>query len=418
MTKTFTVVALADEGDMVWYVDDEEVQVGGAAYDYTAPTDGSIRRVLTVRIAVALGELSYTWNITHRADRAAGSPNNPHVPDGPGPWFEGWYTRVSDAGGSRSIAVIGASSLPKGEGFTPGQPLPGYINVLISEGDGRPTVSYTVFPDNTVSRVGGEPVSSNPIPFSPADFEWVAEGFGTITQDRVDITIPGVLALHIQTENRLPFNVHNPEWGPYGVLDLFPLPLRWWIHSLGSDARYRYTLLDTEDPQEISGIGYAHLEKNWGAAFPIGWVWTQGIAAHNEAQFVMSTAEVDLGLFVLSAWIAAFRSPLVSWDFIFSMPAAVVYTERDACEGTFLFEITDPTRTLLFDASAPPDSFGPVSSPSEDGFQPDNGIESFSATVRVSAHEGGVLLDERVFTNAALEFGAEFTCPEPRKASR
>ncbi len=413
-TQTFTVTASPAASDIVWLLDDEEVQAGGTSFDYTAPDDAIISQSLTLNLTAAVGLETYTWNITNDLAEAPGSPNNPHIPAGPGPWFEGWYTRVSDDGGSRSIAIIGASSLPQGEYFTPGQYLPGYINVLVSEGDGAPTYSYTVYPEQTMTLVDGVPVSQNPVPYSVADFEWVAEGFGTITEDSVNISIPGVIDVNIQTTNRLPFNIYSPETGPYGALDAFPLPLRWWIHSFGSDAQYQYTIHDGGGAGSFSGTGYTHLEKNWGAGFPIGWIWTQGIATGNQSQFVMSTAEVDMGFFILNAWIASYRSPAVSWDYIFSMPAATFYTERDACAGTFLFEITDSNldRQLIFDASAPPNTFGAVSTPSEDGFEPETGVESFCATVNVSAYEGGTLLDTRQFHNAALEFGTGYTCQE------
>lgn len=410
VTKTFTVAAFVGSSYLLWFLDDEQVQSGGRTFEYTARDDGSTRHTLEVRLLNALGNDTHTWNITNSADGASASPNNPHIPPGPGPWFEGWYTRVSDVGGSRSIAIIGASSLPKDQYYTPGQYLPGYINVLISEGNGSPTLSFTVFPEQTRALVAGEPVSENPVSFSPADFQWVAEGYGTITEDRVDITIPGVLDVDIQTENRLPFDIYTPENGPYGWLDFLPLPLRWWIQSLGSDAVYQYTITDDGDSETVSGVGYAHLEKNWGAAFPLGWIWTQGISAGNTAQFVMSTAEVDFGFYILNAWIAAYRSPVVSWDFNYSMPETSFYTERDACAGTFLFEITTANQRLTFDTSAPPDTFGDVSTPSPDGFEPETGVESFSATMQVSAYENGLLIDQQMFYNSALEYGTGYVC--------
>ncbi len=410
-TKAFKVSATADSSDLVWFLDEAEVQSGGYIFEYTAPQDdGTTRHTILVKLLSPLGEFTHTWNINTDSDAAPSSPNNPHIPPGPGPWFEGWYTRVSDVAGSRSIAVIGASSLPRDQYFTPGQYLPGYINVLISEGDGAPTLSFTVFPEQTISRVDGEPVSQNPVPLSPANFEWTAEGFGTITQDRVDISIPGVLDVLIQTENRLPYHIDCPDVGPYGPLDLLPLPLRWWIHTLGSDAEYQYTIHGEDGPETASGVGYAHQEKNWGAGFPIGWVWTQGISAGNDAQFVMSAAEVDFGLFILDAWIAGYRSPVVSWDFNYSMPGTTFYTERDACAGTFLFEITKANQRLTFDTSAPPDTFGDVSTPSPDGFEPETGVESFSATMEVSAYEDGLLIDQQMFYNSALEFGTGYVC--------
>jgi hypothetical protein len=124
----------------------------------------------------------------------------------------------------------------------------------------------------------------------------------------------------------------------------------------------------------------------------------------------MSTAEVDFGLFIVNAWIAAYRSPVVSWNYAFFMPDTLFFTERDPCAGTFFFEITDPLRRLTFDAFAPPDTFGSVSTPSPDGFQPETGEESFSATVEVSAYEEGVMIDQRWFENAALEFGTGYVC--------
>ena len=33
------------------------------------------------------------------------SENDPHLPDSPGPWFEGWYTRVTDAGGIEGLYI-------------------------------------------------------------------------------------------------------------------------------------------------------------------------------------------------------------------------------------------------------------------------------------------------------------------------
>ncbi len=411
-TQIFSVTATADENEFVWLLNDEVVQLGGTAYEYTAQKGIATQHTLMVFIKTALGEQSHNWNIINDPDLAPGSSNNPHTPTGPGPWFEGWYTRVTDIGGSRSIAIIGASSLPKGEYFTPGQYLPGYINILISEGDGKPTLSYSVYPENTMSLIDGIPVSANPKPYSISEFEWIAEGFGIITQDSININIPDVVEVHIQTRNRLPFNVFTPETGPYGTIDLLPLPLRWWIQSLGSDAQYEYTIHDGGTFETVNGVGYAHLEKNWGTAFPIGWIWAQGIAEDNQAQFVMSTAEVDFGFFSINSWIAAFRSPILQWDFMFNMPEVQVYMEQDACEGYFLFEITDPTRQLIIDASAPPNTFGAVSIPSPEGFTPDSGLESFSATVHVHAYENGLLLEHQIFSNAALEFGTAFTCPK------
>ncbi len=354
------------------------------------------------------------------------SENDPHLPDSPGPWFEGWYTRVTDVGGSRSVAVITASHLPKGVNYVPGMDLPGYVNVLIGEGDGARTLSFTAFPDRTMALVNGEPVSANPVPGTPTHFEWVADGpqaFGTVTEDSVDIRIPDVVEIRIQTANRIPWDVENPLAGPEGFLTSLPLPLHWYIQSLGSDAEYEYTLYGEGGPETFSGTGYAHLEKNWQKEFPIGWVWAQGIAPGNEAQFVASIAKVDLGNGnIIDPWIVGYRSPGLSWNFQFFIPGQTATTLMDPCAGTFYMKLRDPFRTLIFDASAPPGSFGDVSIPTEDGFITQKGGESFSATVEVTASwhiplgdlaEVEFPIEQRVFRNAVLEFGNGFVCPDP-----
>ncbi len=354
------------------------------------------------------------------------SENDPHLPESPGPWFEGWYTRVTDVGGSRSVAVIVASHLPKGVTYMPGMDLPGYVNVLIGEGDGTPTLSLTAFPDQTMTLVNGQPVSRDPIAGMPTYFEWVTTGpqaFGTVTEDSVDISIPDVVDIRIQTTNRIPWDVEDPFESPEGFLASAPVPLHWWVQSLGSDAEYEYTIYGENGPETVSGTGYAHLEKNWQREFPIGWVWTQGIAPGNEAQFVASIAKVDLlNGTIIDPWIVAYRSPNVSWNFQFFIPGMTATTRMDPCAGTFYMKLRDPFRTLIYDASAPPGSFGDVSIPTEDGFITQKGGESFSATVEVTASWhiplGGLAdvefpIESRVFHNAVLEFGNGFVCPDP-----
>jgi len=350
------------------------------------------------------------------------SVNDPHVPTDPGPWFEGWYFRVSDIGGSRSMAVIVASHLPRNETYTPGTYLPGYVNVLISEGDGAPTVSYTAFPEETMARVNGEPVRSNPDLIAASDFEWIAEGFGRVTEDSVDMRIPGLVEISIRTTNRKPWDAGNPHMGPEGLLVFLPFPLHWYIHSMGSDAEYTYTIIEEGFEEHVSGTGYAHLEKNWQREFPVGWVWSQGIAEDNKAQFVVSTATIaldDTATFV--PWILGYRSERLSWDYRFSIPGSTLTTEMDACAGTLHMEARDLFRTLIVDAAAPPDSFGSVSIPTQEGFVAETGGESFSATVVVSASwhlpipgcpDIEYPIEQQVFYNAALEFGNGYGCQE------
>lgn len=349
------------------------------------------------------------------------SPHNPHVPPGPGPWFEGWYTRVSDSNGDRSVAVICASHLPKGQTYQPHASLPGYVNVLVSEGNGAPTLSYTAFPARTQRRMKGDWVRPTSDFSAPAEFEWIAEGLGTVTESSVDLTLPGQVSVKIDTSGRIPWNWRAPEAGPEGWLALLPVPLHWHVHSLGSEARYELTQWDaTGTAQRLEGDGYAHLEKNWQTEFPEGWVWAQGHATDNVAQVVASVADVDLiGNVGIEPWILGYRSQRLQWDFRFSLPGSTGSWAMDPCGGWFVFEARDGFRVLRLFTYGPPGSYGTVSVPTSEGFVADRGGESFSATllvvasVRVPLRGGGERewpIEIQRFDNAALEFGNDYRC--------
>lgn len=351
----------------------------------------------------------------------SGSINDPHVPSGKGPWFEGWYTRVSDKGGSRSVAVIVATYLPKDETYVPGKYLPGYINVLASEGDGAPTFSYTVFPEKTMSLVNGKPVTENPTVSceKESDFEWIAEGYGIITEDTIDISIPGIVDVYIHTSNRLPWSIKNPSKSIEGWMAYFDFPTHWWVNSLGSDAEYEYTLHENGEPETFQGTGYAEQEKNWSEVFPQAWIWSQGISAGNTSQYVLTSTKVELAKgIILYPWLASYRSPNLSWNFNFSWAGSYLKTTKNPCAGTCTMVFRDTYRSLVFEMSAPPRSFGDVSIPTAEGFIPEMGGESFSATVNVTAYRHYPLLglkrlvDSQTFQNAVLEFGNEWRCME------
>jgi len=412
-SQSFTLnVSPLYQGAIEWRLDGELVQQGGDSYSYQAAADGVAQQhVLTALAAGDSKNAQVEWRVADSVDVMPAEHNNPHIPATKGPWFEGWYTRVQDPATGRSIAVIVASYLPKGEYYQIGKDYTGYINVLVSEGNGAPTLSYTVFPQNTRSLVDGAPVAVNPLPLSPAQFRWEADGFGYITQNDIHIAIPGVVDVDIDTSNRLPFDRLDTNLRPEGDLAQLPLPLNWFIHSVGSDAHYRYRL--AQDAQQVEGDGFAHLEKNWGAQFPLGWIWGQGINHDNSAQFVVSRAQVDFVVFVLDAWVLAFRKDGHQWDYRFNMKDTVLQATIDACASTAYLQVVSGAQKLEFEFQTPLETFGAVSVPSPTGFRENGGAESFSATVKVTASENGNVVAQEVFENAALELGASYQCQQP-----
>ena len=77
------------------------------------------------------------------------------------------------------------------------------------------------------------------------EFFWYSEENGVITNEYIDVSIPGGIDVDASLGPRLPYNSTIPWLGPEGLVEFLPfVPLHWFVYSLGSDATYNYTLLD------------------------------------------------------------------------------------------------------------------------------------------------------------------------------
>lgn len=347
------------------------------------------------------------------------SANEPHLSTR-GPWFEGWYARVTDLGGGRSLAVIAASNLVQGQEYKTGDAVPGYIGVLYSEGNGQPTRSWTFYPQKTAIRVNGQVVTQNPNIFNARDqdFEWTAEGYGSYSSKGLSIDVPGELKLNFSFEESKSWELNQTgglPLGPEGYLAVLPVPLHWYVSSLSSKSHYHIETFG-DHAIDIEGDGLAHLEKNWGKVFPKAWNWMQGLSVADNAQFVLGGGKVGLGPVELTAWLAGYRSPTENWTLRFSDLGTRIETQQDPCQGHFRLKASRPGLEVVIDAKADQNTFGPVAVPTHEGFKSDYGAESFSARLEVKTYRFGLrgkyLSDERIFQNAALEFGAESYCPQ------
>ena len=371
------------------------------------------------------------------------SANEPHRPTaGHDPWFEGWYARATDLGGGRSLAVIVASHKPAGS-HADDHDYPGYIGILYSEGHGAPTRSWTFLPQHTRTLLNGQPVDRNPNIFVRADqpFTWQANGFGSagsngsdvsggsagskgsdvsdgsaiFSNEQVTINVPGQIELNMQFADGKSWNPNGLPLGPEGYLAPLPVPLHWYVKSLSSPTMYRIKVYEANgNALETKGMGYAHLEKNWGQVFPKAWNWLQGLSTTEDTQVVLGGGVVGIGPLNLSAWLAGYRSAKEQWDIRFSDLGTKIKVDQDDCAGRFHFNAQRPGLEVDILAAAAPSTFGPVAVPTADGFVPNDGAESFSAQVEVRTYRvnasGKYLSDRQVFNNAALEFGAGSYC--------
>mmetsp|Transcript_13705 Transcript_13705/g.44762 ORF Transcript_13705/g.44762 Transcript_13705/m.44762 type:complete len:384 (-) Transcript_13705:471-1622(-) len=365
-----------------------------------------------------------------------GSPFDPHpLPDARA-FFEGWYLRVTDHEQNRSFAVVLGSLQPQGWAG-----LKETWAALIVDGGGATTLSQRVgdssailteqiFPLGTTVTTGDQrlPVTREPVDGDPSSFDYTTgAGSFSVRDDTAELRMafPSYM-VQVSTRRRVPWSLSHPDSdGPEGTL--FPwargalLPCHYFVHSLGSEATYRLTptALDAATPP-LSGAGLAHMEANYGAAFPNSWIWTQGVAPGGRAQFVATALAVEVGSTELvDIFAVAFRSPTLNLT-LRTPDLDIVKLQREPCAGRLTVEARNllggrraTLRISSTSISGQPRGFSaPLYTPTRHGFSTDPGcVESFTALATLSVKDAaGTVLSTEHFLLAALEFGGGWRC--------
>jgi hypothetical protein len=234
----------------------------------------------------------------------------------------------------------------------------------------------------------------------------------------------------------------GPE-GPAAWLPRVLLRLHWYVLSLGTAVDFSVR----GGGAAVAGRGVAHLEKNWGAAFPERWLWAQGVGGRAGggagaqvgqlrrppggqgrhggagATFVLAGGAVPLGLlppalgprlYLLAYHSRAFSLTLDLWN-----PALTTSLRSDACSGAVDLTLTALLYTVHVSVAADPASFAAVPCPTAQGFR-DGSDQSFAARVEVrvvrrpllglAPARWGQVVAHSVWEGAAAEFGGGFRC--------
>ncbi|XP_054766754.2 uncharacterized protein LOC129273769 isoform X1 [Lytechinus pictus] len=346
---------------------------------------------------------------------------DPHLYPSTGPFFEGWYTRLTDTDNNRSFGVLFGRVLPRiNQSTSAGDSAPlTYIGLLRSNGE-SPMVVVEAYPDEDDIEVtihGGKPVTGkNPSLQTPSYFEYVARPFGffNVTPDSTvfNFTIEGVTFAGSFSG---PLLWDSTGQGPEGWLSNLPLlPIHWFVYSLGTLGRYTWT----HSGSVIYGMAHAHQEKNWGQGFPAGWMWTQAYNRTANATFAGTFG--ILSYFDTSPTIPAhlfgYRNFERHLHFDFRPDNSFTTQELWPCDGTAAVKIFSPLYILELTMSTPLNTFqkclrGPV----ETGFRY-NLVETYVATIRIVIKKLGIwgysVIEDQIFHGAAYEFGRDYLCPK------
>lgn len=344
---------------------------------------------------------------------AGASPFEPHPLPDSGPWFEGWFTRITDPQqGASATVILGAFQSRASVQFTSL-----WVAMLVSHPNATMHTEQVFLDPTTIAiRDWGSPVREQPPRTRQANFSIVCSAGQLVvngTQSHLDFQMPSGLSLQADLDSRVPWDASCPDaCGPEGWAGHLPgwlVPTHYAVHTLASKVNYQLN--------GQPGTGFAHQESNYGAHFPAAWVWMQGISADGRRQLVVTGGEFDIAGVTLPSYIVAFRSDSRDWDFR-SIDMDRVEAKVFACNATVrLFAHSrQGGRRLELLITAPHDSFSdPLYVPSSSGFGNKPGsVESFAAvaTVRLFEKVGGdtKLVETSRIPQMALEFGGKYRC--------
>lgn len=192
-------------------------------------------------------------------------------------WFEGWFVRLVDHAARVSIALIlGSMRLPRKEPALHG--FHEHLLVLAYQLEGEHATLHTVIPGEHAALHGGGAALPS-VRGPPPRFAWTSPAgliAGSGDELFADVTVGGARLVANVSAPRVPWDPRAPHTaGPEGWLGRTGLlPCHYYVHSFASPTRYELR----RGRRRTRGTASAHVERNYGDAFPRGWVWAQASA--------------------------------------------------------------------------------------------------------------------------------------------
>jgi hypothetical protein len=312
-----------------------------------------------------------------------------------GPWFEGWYIRVTDHEMKRSFAVITTTSTHKKMKLKDSQILPGYVAFVWAPENSNETYSVERFPDQTQLA-------------PTTDILWQDDNGGVLTTSSLVLRPDSETEVRLNLGGYTAWNRKNKDAGPAGAAGSAPvMPLHWFVPSLKTPVSY--TVRTKQGT--FQGTGYAHIEKNWGKAFPKAWMWAQGISQDGLTQVALAGGPLQIGPVNTTNYLVGVRGPGVNVSIHPGVDLSVNYkTKIDGCSGYFHLTAQNSKNKIVIESQAPPKSFVLLAIPTSKGYLPDLASESFYAVMNVTVYEHGRKIYETQIADSALEFGADNQC--------
>ena len=385
---------------------------------------------------------------------------DPHIVPKDGPFFEGWYVRITDFDKTDSLGLLFGNVVPEAN-KTSKDPLVlasilyrdcstgSYnheqllrlkkVNDVDFKLDGAGMTKHFELSDIKYNKqcrlksvdgkykpsdlkvtVNGHVVDKNPDVKSPPNFKWqvnIPKGGGFLQQINGTTTFDfriGELSLRGQASNPYPWSSEGT--GPEGWLAYLPLPLHWFVFSLRSKLEF-YELQNTTSGAVLRGHhGVVHLEKNWGESFPERWIWSEGVSTTTNSSFAISGGKVTLLGIPMDAYLIGYRNPSLGITLDFTPANSIVSADINGCGGHVNLTVSSLSHKVNIVLSAPVKTFsGCLMGPEAQGFR-HACVESYDGTAVFQVFKKSMffvmeeLVDSHVLTGIGLEFGGTSVC--------
>jgi hypothetical protein len=305
------------------------------------------------------------------------------------PFMEGWYTRITH--GKERIAII------VGYYQNSASTKQGYAAILTAK-DGKLDVDEAFSTDFEINQEDSGVFSS--------DFTVKIGDFAYLKKDYLSVKLPSGSVIEASFTKVSPWKPISLGLGPESIGVFMPFKAHWYVHSLNSTVNFNYS--NPKLNLNMRGVASAHQEKNWGQAFPSGWIWSQGSTEDSKYQFAVAGGELDIAN--QRAYLLGIRTP--TENYTFHPVHSITKVKRLSCSGKFKITALGVSKKAVIEVSAPIESFSSLSVPTDSGFKK-GAVESFESYASVKIYGGpfkNTLIESFVIPKSALEFGGVYAC--------
>jgi hypothetical protein len=229
-------------------------------------------------------------------------------------------------------------------------------------------------------------------------------GIASIDENRIDITTDDFTFSSQLSGEHTHYWRLNPGASPYSLIGELPfIANRWFTFSLASPAEYSFTA----DYAHHEGQATSYIDKDWSTSQAANYAFV--MATEEDAQLMLAGGS-DEGL-PIEMWTGRYLSENSNITFFPSINGINVKRTMEPCKGKMEITYKGFGKTLTVRASADSNDFSDSLIPSTLVFNAEHpSAKTMNASIEVEIKRWGQVVERKIFTQGALEFGGGMHC--------